>query len=278
MLVAGLSETPRGSAAGVLGLLAGRLPEAGEVAGLLGDVLWVVTYVLIIRAGFRSREYGIPLTAIALNFTWELIYGVLYPPGAVAARVLHGAWLALDLVIVIQLVRYGKAVQTHSLIRRFFYPIVAVTLVLAFIGHLLFRRQFVTAQIMPDSDGLISAYAINLVMSVLFVFFLPGRHTRDALSVGAAWTKCLGTGLVSLGNYLAHLGNPPPLYNVQYHPVGEVAWTSLPPRHLLPVNPDFLWYLAATVFLFDLLYIRLLYRLPAAPSRPATDPTPVRSG
>jgi len=143
MLVAGLSETPRGSAAGVLGLLAGRLPEAGEVAGLLGDVLWVVTYVLIIRAGFRSREYGIPLTAIALNFTWELIYGVLYPPGAVAARVLHGAWLALDLVIVIQLVRYGKAVQTHSLIRRFFYPIVAVTLVLAFIGHLLFRRQFV---------------------------------------------------------------------------------------------------------------------------------------
>ncbi len=42
---------------------------------LLGSGLfWTVTYLLIIRRGFRDQTYGMPLVALCANLAWEFIF------------------------------------------------------------------------------------------------------------------------------------------------------------------------------------------------------------
>lgn len=260
---------PRGGAAALLGGVAADLPALLLVAG---DLLWVVTYVLAARIGFRERTYALPMLAVALNFSWELLYGVLHPAEAAAARLLHGAWFMLDIAILFQLLRYGRENQQYPLVARHFPAIAAGTLGLAFLGQLFFRSQMTRMDLLADSQGVAAAYVTNLVMSVLFIFFLPARPTGKGVSLAVAWTKFLGTFLVSLGNLLAYLSVRRPAYQVQYREVGDSAWVSLSPRELMPVEPGLLWYLASAIVVFDLIYLRLVYQ-----RRAATAPAPTRA-
>lgn len=251
----------------------GILADLPPLFGFAGGLLWVVTYMLVIRIGFRQRTYAIPMLAVALNLGWEIVYGLLYPPESTAFRLVHATWLALDLVILYQLLRFGRENQTYPLIARYFYPVVTGTLVLAFLGHLVFRHQMTRMEIMADYDGLAAAYGINLVMSALFLFFLPARKTGRGISLAVAWTKFLGTALVSLGNFLAWQSQPRPEYIVQFRRVGDSLWTSSLPRELAPVEPGLLWYMALAIALFDVIYLRLVY-LRSAEGSPAPAPAP----
>lgn len=263
---------PRGGAAALLGGLGADLPVLLLVAG---DVFWVVTYALAARIGFRERTYALPMLAVALNFSWELLYGVLHPAEATAARLLHGTWFLLDIAILFQLLRYGRENQQYPLVARHYPAVAAGTLALAFLGQLFFRSQMTRMDLLADSQGVAAAYVTNLVMSVLFIFFLPARPTGKGISLTVAWTKFLGTFLVSLGNLLAYLSERRPAYQVQYREVGDSTWIALPPRELMPVEPGLLWYLAAAIVVFDLIYLRLVsQRRAAAAPAPSRAPTP----
>ena len=37
---------------------------------VIGDVLWIIAYILAIRKGFQEKTYGIPMMCIALNLSW----------------------------------------------------------------------------------------------------------------------------------------------------------------------------------------------------------------
>jgi hypothetical protein len=167
---------------------------------VLGDLMWAIAYVLIIRQCFRQRSYGLPLVAIAMNFTWELQYSLVVPPrcdnGTVdvvkAGMIL--AWAALDAVIVWQLFSYGRDEQVIPEVRRHFPAVVLVALVLAFVGNLTFER-FHHQEAAPLS-GLI----INFVMSILFVFLLFERPGLRGISWGAALFRVAGNSLIFFAN------------------------------------------------------------------------------
>src|SRR5258707_7680336 len=74
---------------------------------ILGEGLWIIAYALIIWTGFRNRTYGIPLTAVALNYSWEVLYCFVFPSSCWVVRLLRYSWLALDSLIVWQLLRFG---------------------------------------------------------------------------------------------------------------------------------------------------------------------------
>jgi hypothetical protein len=201
------------------------------VANVLGDVLWIVAYILIIRQGFKDRTYGLPMVCIALNFTWEFIYAVDYPFPAHSIELLRWAWLLCDVVIVYQLFRYGRESQNIPLIKQYFYPICVAMFASAYLGQLTFHYGF------KDQYGIHDAYMINLVMSILFVSMYFGRPLGQGLSVGAAWAKMLGTGILSVAS----------CFMIK-------DW----------LKSSFMVYLYVTIFILDLTYIALLYRGRAA--------------
>ena len=211
--------------------LSGGVPVWLGVVNIIGDLLWLVAYILIIRQGFKDRTYGIPMLCIALNFTWEFIYAVDFPFPVHLIEILRWAWLLCDVVIVYQLFRYGRNSQTIPLLNRYFYPICIAMFVSAYLGQLAFHYSY------PDRYGVHDAYMINLVLSILFVFMYFSRPSGRGLSLGAAWAKMLGTGLLSAGS----------MFMIK-------DW----------LTNSFMVYLYVTIFIFDVTYLALLYRNRAA--------------
>jgi hypothetical protein len=197
------------------------------ILALVGSIFWLLAYVLMIRKGFQDSTYGIPLLAIMLNFTWEIIYTMIHPPSVRGELWLRLAWLALDIPNVWLLVRYGRAIQKIPYIQIYYYLALGSTFVLCFVGHLCYYDE------LAFMGATQSAYVINYVMSVLFVFLYFNRPDMKGLSYGGAWAKMLGTTCLSLANI--------PLWPAQ------------------PRAPHFfLYYLFAACFLFDVFYILLL--------------------
>jgi len=202
------------------------------LAALIGSMLWTLAYILMIRRGFHDQTYALPLLAILLNFSWEFIYVVIYPPDNRTVLWLRIIWLVVDVFNVWLLVRYGKAIQSVPEIKQHFYSVVMCTFVLCYLGHLALHERF------SDHPASNSAYSINFIMSVLFVFMYFNRRDLSGLSYGAAWAKMLGTGIMSLATFIGFLKEGGTHY--------------------------FLEYLFACIFLFDVIYIYMLHKASSA--------------
>ena len=215
---------------GGLNYVCQSMPKLQLFVIILGEGLWVITYMLIIREAFRAHTYGIPLIATALNCTWEVLYCLLFPSSCWVVRLLRYAWIILDAVIVWQLIRYGRKEQKIPDFRQHFYIAMFLIFLMAGIGHWTFSRAF------QDLGGEEAAFSINLIMSFLFVLLFYSRKHAYGLSYGAAWTKMLGTGILSLATAISFMSHPVP-------------------------TQDFMLFLFASIFLFDILYIVLWHRL-----------------
>lgn len=194
-----------------------------------GCVLWVLAYVAFVHRGFRDRAPAVPTISIALNFGWEASYTIL-PNFNRWWPMLNLAWLGLDLVLVWQLFRYGPAMQRHERLRRTFYVWVPLAMILSVWGQLSFVISF------RDRLALIDAFAINLVMSALYVWAFFERENQRGLSLVGAWLKMLGTLGTAIG---AHVFLP--LMNPQIQ------------------NWAFLTFLCAAIFILDCWYLALLH-------------------
>jgi hypothetical protein len=197
----------------------------GNACGIVGDVLWMLAYIFTIRVGFRDHSYGIPLVALCLNFSWEFVFSLIIRPKSKLRMILTLLWLGLDCVILYQLLRWGSAEQTPQL-QPHFVLIVVGTLILATIGHITFHRTF------KDPGGQEAAFAINLVMSILFVFLFFDRPGMHGLSYAAAWLKMFGTLILSIANC-----------TVMYKQARKYG---------------FFLFLFATILLFDVIYVYLM--------------------
>lgn len=199
----GLIEVPRG-------WLLHDLFNNGFLLNLtvVGDLLWIAAYILIIRTSFRDKAYGVPMIAVCLNLAWEFIFTFLHGPKSadgsldVVKFIMFFGWLILDVVIFWQFLKYGKKEQPTEELRRLFLPVLLLCLAGAFGWHLTFTRAF------DDPHGFLSAYIINLVMSVLFVKLAFERPDLRGLSYGGAWLKLFATGIISFANVFMLLQAP----------------------------------------------------------------------
>lgn len=212
------------------------------LAAIIGSLLWVWAYILMIRKGIQDRTYGLPLVAIALNFTWEVIYVFVYPPDIPTVLWLRVAWLVTDAANVWLLIWYGRAVQSVPEIRQHFYFVLLGTFVLAYVGHIVLHHR------LQDAGGDESAYSINFIMSILFVFLYFGRRDMRGLSYGGAWAKMLGTGIMSLAAFLSFLRSGGTHYLLEF--------------------------LFVAIFIFDVLYVRLLH-IARGGGTPMAEPAPL---
>ena len=163
-----------------------------------------------------------PLTALCANISWEFIFSFIHPHGPPQIYVNY-VWLLFDGIIVFQAVKFGVRDFSKSVSVKLFYPYFALILLLTFCAVLFVTREF------KDWDGKYAAFGQNLMMSVLFVTMLLKRNSVVGQSLYIALFKMIGTLLPSILFY------------------------RLFPKSVL------LNFLYVAIFIFDLIYVVLLY-------------------
>jgi hypothetical protein len=149
-------------------------------------LFWTLTYLLILRRGFLDNSYGMPMLALCANLSWEFIFSFVYPHPQPQLYINY-LWLLFDGGILIQYLRLGRRDFPAHLPRVWFYPTLAVSLVLSALFILEISREF------KEHIGIYAAFAQNLLMSVLFLRLLLARDSSRGQSLYIALCKMIGT-------------------------------------------------------------------------------------
>lgn len=151
------------------------------------NLLWLAIYVLIIRAGFRDRTYGMPIVALCGNFCWEANYAFVRPYEPLLG-VTCVTWLAFDCVILYTALRFGPA-QFPYLSRRLFTCCLAGLLVMCWIGMDVLIQHF--EQMGRENACNYTGIAQNVMISALFLAMLAQRRSLSGQSPAIAVCRLL---------------------------------------------------------------------------------------
>jgi hypothetical protein len=187
----------------------------------IGCVLWAVAYVGVLQK-IRTRRYvEIPAAAVVANIAWEFVWGFVFTTDmGMLFQWGYRIWFFLDVFITWNLFRYGPRQISNATLRRWFAP--ATVFGLAAWTAMLY---FFVKQGMDSPYGGISGYILNVMMSALYIVLLVQQNDLRDFSYLVAWSKMLGTGILSVFNAI-----------------------------LVPQN-GFLMTLCAVTFLLDVAYI-----------------------
>lgn len=199
-------------------------PEFRWTLQIASGVFWTLTYLIIIRRGFRDKALGMPVVALCANVSWEFIFSFIYPHGAPQIYV-NFVWLIFDCLIVFQALKFGARDFPKRVSASLFYPFFILTLLLSFCAVLLVTREF------KDWYGKYAAFGQNLMMSALYVAMLVRRDSVAGQSLYIALFKMIGTVLASI-----------------------LFFRLVPTSALL----NFLY---VAIFVFDLMYAVMLYQM-----------------
>ena len=192
---------------------------------LAGGICWILTYIFIISKGFKDKTYGMPLIALCANISWEFIFSFIFPHTP-PQLFINYLWFGLDIIIVIQFLKYGKN-EFSDLSSSKLYTLFTFLIVSEF-GIIL-----VGSITIGEFKGVYSAFGQNLLMSILFIMMLFKRNSLRGQSFYIAIFKMFGTGLTSLHYYL-------------YEPISQSSF-------ILPS-------LFVSIFVFDIVYIYLIIK------------------
>ncbi|MCH7322946.1 hypothetical protein LZ480_13785 [Solibacillus sp. MA9] len=158
-------------------------------------LFWIMTYILIIMQGFRDRAYGMPMVAICANISWEFIFAFIYPINDIQRKITM-IWFALDIVILMQYLTYGRKEFKKYLSGKLFYSSFFITLGISFCIILMITHEI------NDFEGKYVAFSQNLMMSGLFISLLLWRGNLKGQSLAIAIFKMLGTLCISIASYM----------------------------------------------------------------------------
>jgi len=192
---------------------------------MIGGLFWSATYILIIRRGFKDKTFGMPMAALCANISWEIIFAFFIPHNAPQIYVNY-IWFSLDVIIVIQFLKYGKK-EFPNIPRWQFFAVFALGISMSIPMILAINYEF------EDEIGAYAAFGQNLVMSILFVTMLINRAGIGGQSFYIALFKMIGTGIISLAFY-------------QYKSIAQ--------------DSILLQLLFVSIFVFDLIYTVGIYR------------------
>lgn len=131
---------------------------------ILSGVFWTIAYLLIIQRSIQDQRVGMPLVA-CMNISWEFIFSFMFPRDKPQLYINY-AWFFLNLVVVIQYLKFGKFEFSKHFSENFFYAAFSSTLAVGFLNMLFISYEFGTGK-----NVIYTAFQINLIMSVLFICF-----------------------------------------------------------------------------------------------------------
>ena len=186
----------------------------------VGCVGWVVAYVAIVRNALRNRFLEIPAGAVVANIAWEFVWGFLYPNELGRAFSWgYRIWFFFDLAIVYLLFKYGHkqigtgdettssgaapAADRLAELRAVFRPACAFG-----IAAWAVAIYFFVGECYDTGYGAISGYILNTMMSALYVVIILRHGRLYDFSLLVAWSKMLGTALLTVFNFVVQWTNP----------------------------------------------------------------------
>ncbi len=162
-------------------------PVFVTVFTLVSGISWTIVYIDLINRGLRDKTYGMPFFALAFNITWEFIYAFLIYQGSPLQRAVNIVWFTLDVGILYTYLRFGRD-EFPKQYGKWFLPWTASALAIGFAVLYFAGKEFQGAR-----GGTYSAFAQNLMMSVLFIAMLVRRNNVRGQSMYIAFFKWIGT-------------------------------------------------------------------------------------
>jgi hypothetical protein len=212
----------------------------GVTLRILCAFFWIATYLLVIRRGNQDRLPAMPLSALALNISWEGIFSFVYMPDDPLVLIAWSTCFFLDVAILVQVYRFGGNDFPNPQVRKHWTAILVVALLSACVLLLGFTAQF------QDKLGWFTGFLQNLLMSVLFVAMLARRDSIQGQSLYIALGKFLGTLFAFV---LA----------IHWAPAFGTAVVDHQLRAPTPM-PALVYWIYPLIFFFDVLYIWLVYQ------------------
>ncbi|MFC7420848.1 hypothetical protein ACFQNF_13345 [Iodobacter arcticus] len=164
----------------------------------LGCLLWVVAYILILLQAKRHQCVEMAVIAAASNLAWEFVWGVILRTDMGLFLVwTYRAWLFFDLFIFWQVLKLGLGQFTTPLFKRYYQPIVWGSVVFFILLYWSMALSGIETPI-----GARSAYICQFIISLLCLILLVQQPSTIGYAWAIAWTRTLGTGLVSVFMYL----------------------------------------------------------------------------
>lgn len=190
-----------------------------SVQAVISGICWTIVYIALVYRGFKDQSYGMPLAALALNFSWEFTFSFIYPPSDVSMVLvlINTVWCLFDAAIVFTLLKYGYKYfeEEYKIGKGVFYSLFLIGLALSFCV-MIFGATFFAPFEYFKGDTFESAKFIamiqNAVMSILFVnmFYIRRKngHPIEGQSIYAAICKMIGTSFtVGITSVTTHAGN-----------------------------------------------------------------------
>lgn len=159
----------------------------------LGGLLWIINYISIVRNIVKNQFVEMPAAVLCANFAWEFLWSWIFVINmGWAIRLGYMAWFFLDVFIVVGFYRYGYKQVSKSVI-----PYYKLLFTFGIISWFVILYFFI-GQGFDNPIGANSAYVINILISSLYIFMFLRLEDKSILSFTTAWTKWMGTGLISL--------------------------------------------------------------------------------
>jgi len=170
----------------------------------IGCLLWVFTYILVIKSIRNKQFVEVPIRAVCANFAWEFLWSWVFVTDMGSLYIWgYRIWFFLDCFIVWGLFRYGaKQIDIPQLAKKFHLWLIFA---LASWGTMLyfFIKEY---DVSITHMGAISGYILNVMMSAMYITLYLRMKDKSGFSYTSAWLKGVGTLLISVFCFL-HFGN-----------------------------------------------------------------------
>src|SRR5215217_1343123 len=165
--------------------------NAEMIATSASGLAWTVVYIALTYRGIKDKSYGMPLVPLALNFAWEVVFTLVYPPAAtgLAGAIINGIWMLCDIGIIATyfLYSYSYFYRRYAISKATWLIFSIMTFAVAF-GIMLtggpFFGQFSDYFRADIFQGAIFiAYLQNLIISVCFLLMIWERKSTEGQSL-----------------------------------------------------------------------------------------------
>ncbi|MCT0017569.1 hypothetical protein EFE32_12370 [Lactococcus lactis subsp. lactis] len=158
---------------------------------LLSGISWTIVYIELIRNGLKYKTYLMPLFALSLNISWELLYSIndliIVPSTNNIQAIVNLVWACLDLIIVYTYFKYGRKYFTEES-EKYFLPFSILIFITGLALQLAFYYSFT-----PLAAAQYSAFMQNVAMSILFLIMLFNRRDTTGQTILMGVAKWIGT-------------------------------------------------------------------------------------
>ncbi|MCZ7414535.1 transmembrane-type terpene cyclase [Streptomyces sp. WMMC897] len=154
---------------------------------------WIYTYVCVIQRSLADKYLAMPLFALGLNLSWELVYGFVLPIPP-EQKPINIIWAGVNCFILWMAYRFGEK-DFPGLSRRGFRWMLFGSILYFGVFH------FTLGWELGDEHGIYGAIGINVYMSYAFIATLRRRGSSAGQSLHIALAKMIGTFAVTLMFY-----------------------------------------------------------------------------